>query len=99
MSLCHQLCGIFKWPSDYNTKWKLTEKFKQHVLEGDVQALKAKALQLEFLQINEDYIQLKIKVTDQNGDGISYIDYKDTIKIGDTITLMDLNHLLIITIS
>lgn len=92
MSLCHQLCSIFKFPSILKTKWQLTHRFKEQILAGNAQALKATAINLEFLAIDADYIQLRIKVMDQNGDGISFIDFKDTMHVGATITLLDLNH-------
>lgn len=85
----------------YGHKWRLTQHFKEAILEGNVQDLKCKALSLELLSIDVEMktVKLRIKIEDQNKKGLTYLDYEDGIAIGNTLTILDLNHSMEITIT
>ena len=98
------LCKILT-RSKYNTRWALTQKCKEQffeeLLNGKVSTLKCKGLELEVLDIDKDdlTVQLRIKIVDQNRDNVNYVDADATLSKGESLTLLDLNHALEITIS
>ncbi len=89
----------------YNARWALTQKFKEQffeeLLEGKVSTLKCKGLEIEVLDIDRGdlTVQLRIKIVDQNRDNVNYVDGTAKLSKGESLTLLDLNHALEITIS
>lgn len=104
-SWARRLMGILGG-EQFDHKWQLTQNFKKVILQGNVEDFVCKALCIEILQVRKDTqfpecdrVELRIKIQGQDKDDAIYLDCKDGLMVGDTLTVLDLNHAFVINIS
>jgi len=78
----------------FNTKqnWKMSKRFKEQMLKGNVMCLRGKSLNVKIHNIRDNAVQLKITITDNEKHTLVFLKVKEYLEIGEQVSVIGIDN-------